>query len=186
MPAWLRKVLGPAGGRVALLVLAGACAYLGLYRHMRFFLVPSASMEPTLQIGDQLVTLNHSTYQRGDIVVLEDPEDPAGYIVKRIIATQGDTVDIAGGAVVVNGEYLSEPYTASPGAYDYGPYAVPEGCVFLLGDNRNNSEDSHTWTRPAVSAETIVGKVRFIYYPYARWGRVVAGPSLATPIPVSN
>jgi signal peptidase I len=174
---FLRFVFGRPGGEAALVVLALLLMYLFAYRGMRFFLVPSSSMEPTLLREDQIVTLKEKTYARGDIIVLRDPEHEGDYIVKRIAGVSGDTVEVIGGAVLIDGAYLSEPYVLEPADYQLTPSVhVPEGHVFLLGDNRNDSDDSHLWERKTLPVETIIGRVRFIYFPYSRLGPVHRTP----------
>ncbi len=98
---------------IVILCVSVVLIYLFAGRGMRFFLVPSSSMEPTLLRRDYLVTLREGAYHRGDIVVIEDPEDKKGYLVKRIVATQGDTLAIDGGALFLNGKYASEPSLVS-------------------------------------------------------------------------
>jgi len=168
-----------------LIILFSSClAYLLLYRNMRFFKIPSASMEPTLQLHDYLVTLKHPTYRRGDIVVLRDPKGAGGYVVKRIIGTSGDEIAVRAGALFVNGSYASEPYVPEPMVYRISPVRVPADMVFILGDNRNNSEDSHVWlgeADPDISVgslprDSIIGKVHLIYLPLNRMGRVHSYP----------
>ena len=166
----MKAILGKQGGEVGLLILLFIGLYFFAYRGGRFFLVPSGSMIPTLLEGDQIVTLREPAYKRGDVVVLRDPEDRKSYVVKRIVAASGDTVLIDAGALYVNGDYVSEPYTREPPDYSMLPYSVPEGRVFLLGDNRNDSEDSHLWKDKAQPLDEIIGKVRFIYYPFDRAG----------------
>jgi signal peptidase I len=173
---FMKDALGKKGGEVLLLFLSLLGLYFFAYRRAQFFRVPSASMEPTLLIGDQMVTMKETAYGRGDIVVLTDPEDSKSFIVKRIAAVAGDTVFITGGALYVNGAYVSEPYTADPPNYLMQPYTVPEGRVFLLGDNRNNSDDSHLWDEKSRPVSDIAGKVRFIYYPYNRAGMLEGYP----------
>lgn len=165
--------------------------YLGFVRGMRFFAVPSHSMEPTLYEGDYLLTLNATEYQRGDIVVLEDPTDEGGNLVKRVVGIGGDTVAVQAGALFINGKYASEPYILEPMVYEvFPPIEVPDGHVFVLGDNRNDSEDSSYWASagedpdippelradPTVPVEDIIGKVRYIYLPGSRRGPVQAFP----------
>lgn len=173
----VKTVLGVRGGQVAILLLAVAGVYLFGYRGMRFFLVPSASMEPTLYNMDYIVTLRHKAYRPGDVVVLRDPSDPTAYVVKRIVATGGDIVTIAGGALNLNGAYVSEPYVLELPEYELGPIQIAEGEVFVLGDNRNDSEDGHLWEDPDRSVTEIVGKVRFIYFPYHRAGTLDSYPT---------
>lgn len=162
-------------GMIVLLVLAYFLLYLFAWREMRFFMVPSSSMEPTLVREDYLLTLNEAKYQRGDIVVIRDPAT-GEYLVKRIAGVPGDQLTVKGGALYIGGQYASEPYIAEPMKYAIeAPVTVPAGQVFLLGDNRNNSDDSHTRLQ-CDPIDHIVGKVRFIYYPYSRWGPVRSYP----------
>ncbi len=162
-------------GMLVLLVLVYFLLYLFAWRGMRFFLVPSRSMEPTLLREDYLVTLREPEYKRGDIVVIWDAHT-AEYLVKRIAGLPGDRVAVRFGALFLNGDYASEPYIAEPMQYRIEtPVLVPEDQVFLLGDNRNDSDDSHTH-RECDPIKNIVGKVRFIYYPYDRWGPVPSYP----------
>lgn len=165
-------ILGREGGTVAIVLLALLGVYFFAIRGMRFFEVPSHSMKPTLLEGDRLVTLNNRTYERGDIVVIRER---GGYIVKRIAGVGGDELMVVDGALFVNGDYASEPYIAEPMEYVLEPLRVPEGYVFVLGDNRNESDDSHL-SREAHSVEAIVGRVVYRYYPYDRLGPVPSFP----------
>lgn len=154
---------------IPLLLLLLPLAYLFVVRQMRFFEVPSRSMEPTLQVGDRLLTLHQREYRRGDIVVLWDAE-ASEYIVKRIVGLPGDTVHVEGGALWLNGRFASEPYLPEPMAFEFkAPVAVPEGQVFVMGDNRNWSQDSGT-TGHTLPLSSIVGKVEALYFPFPRLG----------------
>ncbi|MBI4557614.1 MAG: signal peptidase I [Candidatus Hydrogenedentes bacterium] len=171
---------------IGIIICSAFLIYLFGFRGMRFFLVPSGSMEPTLLPGDRLVTLNQTGYHPGEIVVLRDPEDTGSYVVKRIVALGGDTVSADGGALFINGGYASEPYLLEPINYELKPFTVAEDHVFVLGDNRNESEDSSLWatavpgnddpppagprTGKSVPSETIIGRVSYIYYPPTRMG----------------
>jgi len=171
----VRLVMGRAGGQVGLVVFLVLVGYFFGIRGMRFLRVPSASMEPTLMRGDQLVTLRESVYRRGDIVVVRDTEE-GGYMVKRIAGIGPDELLVRDGALYINGAYASEPYVEDPMVYNFPkPFRVPDGEAFLLGDNRNDSYDSsvdyHT-----VPLDDVVGKVVFIYFPYERWGPVRSYP----------
>ena len=166
-----QKIIGREGGQVAIVLFLLLCIYLFGYRGMRFFLVPSASMENTLLTNDQIVTMNESAYQRGDIIVYRDPVDN-GYNVKRIVALGGDTVEVHSGVLFINEQYVSEPYIYELMEYVIQPpIIIPEGHVFVLGDNRNISDDGHS-SREAIAESLIIGKVRYIYYPYDRTGKV--------------
>jgi len=161
---------------VLILLFAVVFVYLRIFCGMDFFLVPSSSMEPTLKPGDYLVTFKQSTYHRGDIIVLKPPVEESGLLVKRIVGVAGDTVEIEGGCLFLNGEYASEPYLPEPMEFSFNPpYEVEQGHVFVMGDNRNNSEDSATWRKTA-PIKNILGKVTYIYSPMDRMGRVRSYP----------
>lgn len=159
---------------VAVLIALSAGYCFGV-RNMRFFLVPSESMYPILQRNDYIVTLNQKEYRRGDIVVLVDPKAPRDYLVKRIVGVPGDTLATVGGALFIDGRYASEPYVNEETLTDLISFVVPAGEVFVLGDNRNASEDSLTWGRGA-PLKGIVGRVRFIYSPVSRMGLIHSYP----------
>lgn len=132
--------------------------------------VDGSSMEPTLHSG-QLVLVNRLAYKlgapvRGDIIVFYYPRDPDQEYIKRLIGLPGDHVVIQNGQVYVNGAPLYEPYIAAPPMYT-GEWIVPEGQYFVLGDNRNNSSDSHQWGM--VPIEYVIGKALAIYWPPQDW-----------------
>ncbi len=132
--------------------------------------VPTGSMENTIMTGDRILALRTSywfdTPQRGDVVIFEYPDDPTGntLYVKRIIGRGGDTVEVRNGEVLVNGEALEEPYIKEVTQGNYGPYTVPEGCYFMMGDNRNRSLDSRFCENTFVQEDEILGKVVLRYY----------------------
>lgn len=128
--------------------------------------VENISMEPTLQPGEFLL-INRVTYKLGephigDIVVFHAPEVEDLDYIKRLIGRPGDVVRVESGTVYVNDQPLYEPYIAQVPNYN-GTWEVPEGQVFVLGDNRNNSSDSHLWG--FVPVEDIVGKALLVYWP---------------------
>ena len=133
--------------------------------------VDGFSMKPTLQDGE-FVLVNRLSYrfgepQRGDIIVFHFPPDPSSQdLIKRIIGLSGDHIVVAKGVVSVNGQPLSEPYIAAPPLYN-GEWLVPAGDLFVLGDNRNDSSDSHSWGM--LPKNEIVGKALFIYWPFEEW-----------------
>ena len=96
------------------------------------------------------------------------------YYVKRVIGLPGETVEVKDGKVYINGSDtpLDEPYLPEPMEGSYGPYEVPEGCYFMMGDNRNNSLDARFWDNKFVAKNKIVAKVLFCYYPFNRIGKV--------------
>ena len=130
-------------------------------------------MEPTLWNGDRLLVLNSilcGDYQYGDIVILRKDTFMLEPIVKRVIATEGQTVDIdfSAGTVYVDGEPLQEDYIAELTFLEEGtqfPLTVPEGSIFVLGDNRNHSSDSRKASLGTVDVRYVIGRAVFLAFP---------------------
>jgi len=140
------------------------------------FQIPSESMVPTIDPGDRIL-VNRLSYrvgdiQRGDVVVFKAPFDQETDFVKRVIAVAGDTIEIVRGNVIVNGEPQIEDYTntASIDISSFARQIVPEGNVFVMGDNRSNSKDGRYWDPPWLPVEYIIGKAFFTYWPPGRMG----------------
>lgn len=132
--------------------------------------VDGFSMRPTLEDGEYIL-VNKLAYKtgeaaRGDIIVFVFPINPQEDLIKRVIGLPGETISVHNGVVSVNGVPLTEPYIASPPAYD-GDWVVPEGQLFVLGDNRNDSRDSHQWQ--FLPLENVIGKAVLIYWPPEQW-----------------
>lgn len=150
--------------------------------------IPSLSMYPTFDIGDQLTVDKISTrwrdLQRRDVVVFNPPPlfnvysgvDRTGEaLIKRIIALEGDVVEVKnGGNLYINGEKQDEPFTNEKAKYDFGPVTVPKGCVLVLGDNRNASLDGHIWG--PLPKENIIGRATLKFWPPWRVGTIAAAP----------
>jgi signal peptidase I len=166
------------------------------------FKIPSGSMIPTLQIGDHILVnklsygvripfLEHylvsfGTPQRGDVIVFIFPEDRSKDFIKRVIGVAGDTVEVRGKKVYVNGKQIEDSHahfegddpqlSGLTGRDDYGPKTVPENHVFVMGDNRDRSYDSRFWGY--VSLDDIRGKAILIYWSWdggdrwVRWERL--------------
>ena len=140
---------------------------------IRMMGVQGPSMLPTLQEGDRLLVLNSvlvSGYRQGDIVIARKETFSMDPIVKRVIAVGGQTVDIdfSSGTVYVDGEALEEDYINDRTYTDEGvsfPLTVPEGSVFLMGDNRNRSTDSRTPSIGSVDERYLIGKAVFLLFP---------------------
>jgi signal peptidase I len=128
--------------------------------------VENISMEPTLMPG-QFILVNKlavklNDIQRGDVIVFHFPQNPKEDYIKRVIGLPGDSIVIRGNKVVVNNQVIAEPYISAEPAYN-GTWVVPEGNLFVLGDNRNQSSDSHSWGY--VPINLVVGKALVIYWP---------------------
>lgn len=139
--------------------------YLGL-REVRFYRVTSASMEPTLRADDRLITVRADRLRRGDIVMLRDPRGGRDILGKRVVGLPGDRIVMTEGELRVNGEPAREPYLAERASYSLEA-EVPPGECFVLGDNRNASEDSSSWG--PVPVENITGRVVCRYWPRDRF-----------------
>ncbi len=137
------------------------------------FRIEGSSMMPTMQEGEY-VLINKLAYyleepKRGDIIVLHYPRDPSRDFIKRVVGIPGDLVEIDDGEVEINGQLISEPYINSAPQYN-GSWTVPDDQFFVLGDNRNNSSDSHTWG--FLPRDHIVGKGWVVYWPVDQVERI--------------
>lgn len=132
--------------------------------------VDGSSMVPTLQNGEY-VLVNRLAFKNklpeyGDIIVFVSPQVSDLDLIKRVIGLPGDTIRIYGGEVQVNDQVLDEPYIAAAPIYN-GEWRVPAGNLFVLGDNRNDSSDSHAWG--LLPIENVIGKAVLIYWPIPEW-----------------
>lgn len=142
--------------------------------------IPSGSMETTIMTGDRIFSEKITYYTRdiqaGDIVTFDDPINPGRTLIKRVIATEGQTVDLRDGVVYVDDVPLAESYTHGLPSYPLSvtavdvsfPYTVPQGDVWVMGDNRTNSADSRSFG--AVPVANVTGKACAIYWPLNRIG----------------
>lgn len=156
------------------------------------FTIPTGSMEHNLLVGDYLLVnkfvfgptlsgaerllLPQGTVSRGDVIVFKFPRDPERDFIKRVIGLPGETLEVRGGEVHVDGEPLDEPWLRQPGTAsaagaaviprrdDHGPVAIPAGHYFMMGDNRGNSEDSRVWG--PLPRDHIKGRAVVLYWSY--------------------
>lgn len=131
--------------------------------------IPTGSMEETVMAGSRVI-INRLAYifeepKRGDIVSFYYPDDGVTLYLKRIIGLPGETIEGIDGYVYINGIKLEPDYTEEKLEEDFGPFTVPQGCYFMMGDNRNNSWDSRYWIHSFVEKEEIMGNVKLEYYP---------------------
>lgn len=136
-------------------------------------LVPTESMVPTIGLEERIlvekVTYRFSQPKRGELVVFPNPDNPAELFVKRLIGMGGETVEIRDGIVLIDGQPLDEPYLTVTTQGRWGPYNVPAGQLFFLGDNRNMSHDSRFWkSTHYISAKEVKGRARAVVFPFTR------------------
>jgi signal peptidase I len=145
--------------------------------------IPSSSMEPTLEIHDRLIIEKISylfrTPVRGDVVVFSPTEKLKEQnfneaFIKRVIGLPGETVEVKGGKVYINNTPLREQYIKAAPNYQFGPVLVPEDQYLVLGDNRNNSYDSHYWG--FVPRDNLIGRAMVRFWPLNRLGALNEQP----------
>jgi len=180
---------GPAPSRLRLLIrevietiLLTAIIYAAVNFATGRFRVEGDSMQPNLH-PEQYVLVDKVSYRlgqprRGDIVVFQYPLATERDFIKRVIGLPGETVTVSGGAVSINGQPLTEPYIAAPPTYNNTWTLAPEE-YFVLGDNRNNSSDSHNWG--PLHRKYLIGRAIFVYWPPDGWGLVPHFTYASTP-----
>jgi signal peptidase I len=151
-------------------IILAVVLYFGINALSARVRVDGFSMNPTLQNGEYIL-VNRLAYktghpERGDIIVFRLPGDESQDLIKRVIGLPGDTVHVSDGIVMINGVQLDEPYIAQAPLY-FGEWTVPQDSLFVLGDNRNDSRDSHQWN--FLPIENVIGKSVLIYWPPPEW-----------------
>ncbi len=173
MKAFVRDIL--------VILIITIVIFSGLHFIVEDYVIKEYCMEPSFQEGQRVYVLKlaykfHEP-ERGDVIVFHPPppySSQATPFIKRIIALPGDTVEIKNGAVYVNDVKLDEPFIKEPPNYTFNQYKIPEDNYFVLGDNRNNANDSHTgWTVPR---QNILGKAWLSVWPPDKWGLVADYP----------
>jgi len=128
------------------------------------------SMQPNLYAGYRVMTEKVSYYlhepKRGDVVLVERPPNE-GNLIKRVIGLPGETIEVRNGLTFINGQLIDEPWVVNSGGAGYKAAKIPEGHVFIMGDNRPNSRDSRSIG--PVSIQTIIGRGWFVYWPLAEF-----------------
>lgn len=155
------------------LILAVCIALFIRFFLFEIFIVEGVSMFPTLDDGDRIF-VNKMAYwihepQKGDVVVVHLPQVEDKDLVKRIIATSGDTVLIENGNVFVNDSLLSEEYINQVTEGQYGPVTIPDDQIFVMGDNRNFSLDSRSQLVGFIDEALIKGHAQFVIWPINKW-----------------
>jgi len=166
MRTFLREIVGT--------IILAAVIFVVLQATFQTFIVVGCSMEPNFQWTQRLV-INKAVYhfqkpERGDVIVFHPVDNLQADYIKRVIALPSDTVEIKEGVVYVNGSPLDEPYIKEPAGRYFLSDPIPNENYFVLGDNRNNSNDSRNgWTVPQ---QNIIGKVWLSIWPPDLWGFV--------------
>ena len=140
---------------------------------VELYVVDGPSMRPTLESEERLV-VNKFIYrfrvpEKGEVLVFQYPRDPSRDFIKRVIATPGDTIEIREGRVLVNDQLLTEDYILEKTRSEYPKSTVPEGRIFVMGDNRNNSEDSRFADVGFVPYDLIKGKAVLVFWPISQY-----------------
>ncbi|HEY6103633.1 MAG TPA: signal peptidase I [bacterium] len=168
-PDW-RRIGSSLWEFVKTLIIAFILAQLIMVSVAQAFQVEMYSMEPTLLPHDRVLVdkiLYHMRRpHRGDVIVLKYPLNPQKNYIKRIVALPGDRLEVRNGKLFVNGKRIIEVYLNGDAQGSYGPLTVPKDSVFVMGDNRNNSEDSRAFG--ALKKALIVGQALLIYWPPQR------------------
>ena len=164
------------------ILLFALVLFLGINLITARIRVEGPSMQPTLHNGEY-VLVNRLAYKwtkphLGDVIVFRFPRDPSQEYIKRVIGLPGDQVYITNKQVFVNGKLLNEPYIAAAPQY-YGTWRVPANSLFVLGDNRNDSSDSHDWEY--VPMGNVIGKALVIYWPPSGLGLLTHPNPLSSP-----
>jgi len=150
---------------VAQPILVALALALGVRTAIRIYSIPTASMSPTLQVGDHIVVTPYhgADPQRGDVVVFRSPANANDLLVKRIVAAPGDLVETHDGRLFVGGHAAAEPYIVAPTATGaIASQIIPPGCLFVLGDNRANSFDSRQWG--VLPRNLVIGRARLVLW----------------------
>jgi signal peptidase I len=159
---------------VAITILIAIAVFFLLRLTVQSYTVVMSSMEPNFQEGECImvnkVSYHSSGPQRGQVIIFNPSFESEYPFIKRVMGLPGETVEIKDGKVFINGIPLAEEYIMAPPNYTMPATEVPENEYFVLGDNRNNSNDSHnSWTVPL---DNIIGKAWFTYWPPNKWGVV--------------
>lgn len=160
---------------VEIVIIAFALSWVIRTYVLEARVIPTGSMLPTIQLEDRVIVdkfffKHFGQLHTGDVIVFHPPSSAhsSDDFIKRLIGLPGDTVEIRNHKTYINGQQLLEPYLLEPQVKNMDPINVPEGSVFVLGDNRNNSADSREWG--FLPIQNISGKTLFRYWPFERFG----------------
>lgn len=166
----LKKIVTELFSWVKMFVVAFVVCYLLFHYVIINANVPTSSMSDTIKVGDRVIAnrlayIGKAAPKRGDIIIFLYPDNEKEIYIKRVIGLPGETVEIIEGQTYINGEALDEPYLKEEMLGSFGPYEVPEGSYFVMGDNRNESSDARYWENTYVKEEKILGKAVLRLFP---------------------
>lgn len=164
-----KKIIKEIISWIMVFVVAFVAAQLINHYIYSNFKIPSGSMENTIMTGDRVGGIHYlfSDPKRGDIVVFPFPDDEKVNFIKRVIGLPGETISGKDGLVYINGKPLKEPYVKEKINADFKPLKIPKGCYFMMGDNRNDSDDARFWKHHFVRRDKIIAKAIFKYPKFA-------------------
>jgi len=164
---------------IGITILIAVVIFVPLKSTIQGYRVQYSCMLPSIEDGDWII-VNKASYsfsdpKRGDVIVFNPDESVSSQypFIKRIIALPGETVEIKNGQVFIDNTAINEPYIFPEpprSNKDFGPQKMRDSQYFVLGDNRNNSNDSRSWG--PISRNDIIGKAKFVYWPPSKWGPI--------------
>jgi len=162
------------------IVIAIILSFFIRYYIAELYMVDGPSMQPTLHTGERLIVnkfiYRFSLPEHGDVLVFQYPKDPSRDFIKRVIAVAGDTIEVKDGRVFVNSQLLTEPYILDRAQKGFPLSVVPPDAIFVMGDNRNNSEDSRFSDVGFVPYQLIKGKAIAVLWPLDQAKRLSLAP----------
>jgi len=179
-PHWFGLMVRETVETVGLAVIIFLIIRIGIQNYR----IEGASMEPNFHDGEYLIVnklaYRLGEYERGDVIVFKYPNDPSKDYIKRVIGLPGDTVEIRGGQLFVNGNQIEEPYEHMPNARDEPPTVVDAGHLYVMGDNRPASSDTRSWGQ--LGQEFVIGQAWLAIWPFEQAGLVEHHPIVVNPV----
>jgi len=179
-PGWFSLMVRETVETVGLALIIFLIIRVGIQNYR----IEGASMEPNFHDGEYLIVnklaYRLGEYERGDVIVFKYPNDPSKDYIKRVIGLPGDTVEIRGGQLFVNGVQIEEPYEHMPNARDESPVVVDAGHLYVMGDNRPASSDTRSWGQ--LGQEFVIGQAWLAIWPFEQAGLVEHHPIVVNPV----
>lgn len=156
---------------IAITLVLALCIFFAVQFTIQSCQVDGTSMLPSFENGQRLLVVKAAYWfgepQRGDVVIFPSTTTPNENLIKRVVGLPGETVEIKDSQVYIDGTPLEEDYIADPPSNSYPSTEIPEGYYFVMGDNRNHSNDSRHWG--PLPGDDIIGKAWLTYWPFSDW-----------------